>query len=349
MNEVIAFFVPWEFSWPVQLTISGALLLYWNGMRRSRPEELPGHGPVLAFVTGIVLMYLVTQTRFDYWSQYMFFVHRGQHLVLHHLAPFLIALSMPAPVLARGLPAPVRAWFARRRLLGSLWVGVYRTLQQPLIACVLFVGLIAFWLTPEIHFDAMLNSTLYWVMNWSMALDGLLFWWLMLAPISHQPATAPARGHALATFHSVGGLDVLPNTPALASVAKARQDAPPKRFATLAGAIWGPRHGKRGITPRLGYGTRVLLLAAVMVPQIIIGASITFADQVWFDVYAVCGRAWPVAPITDQHLGGLITWIPAAMMSVVGALVVLRFWIYSDQEAAKNTQNPVQAVRADLI
>lgn len=270
MDQVIAFFVPWEFSWPVQLTIWGSLLLYWNGLRLSRPDELPGHGPVLAFVVGVVLMYLVTQTYFDYWSQYMFFVHRGQHLVLHHLAPFLIALSMPAPVLARGLPQPVRAWFARRRLLRALWVRLYRALQQPLIACVLFVGLIAFWLTPEIHFDAMLNSTLYWVMNWSMALDGLLFWWLMF------------------------------------------------------------EHGKRGITPRLGYGTRVLLLAAVMVPQIIIGASITFADQVWFDVYAVCGRAWPVAPMTDQHLGGLITWIPAAMMSVVGALIVLRFWIYSD-------------------
>ena len=280
MNEVLAFFVPWEFSWLVQLAIWGALLLYWNGMRRSRPEALPGHGPVLAFVTGVVLIYLVTQTRFDYWSQYMFFVHRGQHLVLHHLAPFLIALSMPAPVLARGVPKPVKAWFARRRLLGSLWVAMYRTLQQPLIACVLFVGLIAFWLTPEVHFDAMLNSTLYWVMNWSMALDGLLFWWLMF------------------------------------------------------------EHGKRGITPRVGYGTRVLLLAAVMVPQIIIGASIAFADQVWFDVYAVCGRAWPVAPLTDQHLGGLITWIPAAMMSVAGALVVLRLWMYSEQGVTTSTRNP---------
>ena len=279
MNEVLAFFVPWEFSWLVQLTIWGALLLYWNGLRLSPPDVMPGYGPVLAFVTGIILMYLVTQTRFDYWSQYMFFVHRGQHLVLHHAAPFLIALSMPAPVLARGLPEPVRAWFARRRLLGSLWTGIYETLQQPLIACVLFVGLIALWLTPEIHFDAMLNLTLYWVMNWSMALDGLLFWFLMF------------------------------------------------------------EHGKRGITPRLGYGTRVLLLAAVMVPQIIIGASITFADQVWFDVYAVCGRAWPLAPITDQHLGGLITWIPAAMMSVVGALVVLRFWMYSDQGTTTKTPN----------
>jgi len=270
VTDFLAFFVPWEYSWLVQLTIWGALLLYWNGLRQSRPEELPGYGPVLGFVVGMVLMYLVTQTRFDYWSQYMFFVHRGQHLVLHHLAPFLIALAMPAPVLARGLPQPVKAWFARRTWLKAGWVGIYRFLQQPFIACLLFVGLIAFWLTPEIHFDAMLSSTLYWLMNWSMALDGLLFWWLMF------------------------------------------------------------ERGKPGITPRLGYGTRVLLLAAVMVPQIIIGASITFADQVWFDVYAVCGRAWPVAPITDQYLGGLITWIPAAMMSVVGALIVLRFWMYSD-------------------
>ena len=101
-------------------------------------------------------------------------------------------------------------------------------------------------------------------------------------------------------------------------------------------------HGKRGITPRLGYGTRVLLLAAVMVPQIIIGASITFADRVWFDVYAVCGRAWPLAPITDQHLGGLITWIPAAMMSVLGILVVLRMLLHQEQ-AQSEAPNPTAA------
>lgn len=278
MSEFLAFFVPWEFSWLVQISVWGALLLYCNGLRHSSAGQLPGYGPIIAFVVGVALMYLVTQTRFDYWSQYMFFVHRGQHLVLHHLAPFLIALAMPAPVLARGLPTPVRAWFGRRRWLRAIWVTLYRGLQQPAIACVLFVGLIAFWLTPEIHFDAMLNVNLYWVMNWSMALDGLLFWWLMFD------------------------------------------------------------RGSGGITPRLGYGTRVLLLFAVMVPQIIIGASITFAKANWFEVYAVCGRAWPLDPITDQHIGGLITWIPAAMMSVIAALVVLRFWIYDD--AARNAARP---------
>lgn len=281
MSEFLAFFVPWEFSWLVQISVWGALLLYFNGLRNSAPGQLPGYGPIIGFVLGVVLMYLVTQTRYDYWSQYMFFIHRGQHLVLHHLAPFLIALAMPAPVLARGIPQPVRAWFAERRRLRAVWVTVYRWLQQPAIACILFVGLIAFWLTPEIHFDAMLNVTLYWVMNWSMALDGLLFWWLMF------------------------------------------------------------ERGRGGITPKLGYGTRVLLLFAVMVPQIIIGASITFAEANWFEVYAVCGRAWPLDPLTDQHIGGLITWIPAAMMSVIGALVILRFWIYDD--AARNAARPAEA------
>jgi len=272
VTDILAFFVPWEFSLSVQLSVWAALLVYFNGLRNSAPGEMPGWGPVLGFVTGVALIYLVTQTRFDYWSQYMFFVHRGQHLVLHHLAPMLIALAMPAPVLERGLPAELKAWFARRAWLRAGWVGIYRSLQQPFIACLLFVGLIFFWLTPGIHFDAMLSSKLYWVMNWSMALDGLLFWWLMF------------------------------------------------------------ERGGAGITPRLVYGTRVLLLAAVMVPQIILGASITFAEAVWFDVYAVCGRAWPVDPLTDQHLGGLLTWIPPAMMSVVGALIVLRLWLYSDAE-----------------
>ena len=276
MSDFFFFFVPWEFSWLVQLTIWGSLLIYWNGLRLSRPDQLPGFWPVLAFVIGVLLMYLVTQTRFDYWSQYMFFVHRVQHLVLHHAAPFLIALSMPAAVLARGMPQPIKAWFARRTLLKAGWVGVYRFLQQPFIACLLFVGLIAFWLTPEIHFDAMLNSNLYWIMNWSMALDGLLFWWLIFDPRS------PA------------------------------------------------------VTNALGYGKRILLLALVAIPQMILGAWIVFSRGMVYDVYEVCGRAWPMPPETDQLLGGLLTWIPPAMMSILGILIVLRRAMHEDGKFPKS-------------
>ncbi|HMA32423.1 MAG TPA: cytochrome c oxidase assembly protein [Casimicrobiaceae bacterium] len=60
--------------------------------------------------------------------------------------------------------------------------GAYRFLQNPVVAPVLFVGLIYLWLTPAVHFDVMLSDRYYAVMNWSMLLDGLLFWSLVLDP-----------------------------------------------------------------------------------------------------------------------------------------------------------------------
>jgi len=277
MSEWLQYLAPWEPAPLVQLACGGAVLLYVIGAARIlRRGGRIGIGPPLAYVVGVVLMYAVTQTHYDYLSQYLFFAHRGQHLVLHHLAPFLIALAHPAPVLAAGLPARLRAASGGWRWLWRPLTAIYRALQQPAVACVLFVGLIYFWLIPSIHFDAMLSAKLYWVMNWSMALDGLLFWWLML------------------------------------------------------------EHGGRGVTPRLAYGLRILLLAAVMLPQILLGAFIALSRRELFDVYAVCGRAWPITPMADQHWGGLITWIPAAMMSALGAIVVLRFMLHDRSAADAN-------------
>jgi putative membrane protein len=64
-----------------------------------------------------------------------------------------------------------------------------------------------------------------------------------------------------------------------------------------------------------------------MVLQIIIGAYIGLSKHVLYDVYAVCGRAWPISPLTDQTIGGLTTWIPAAMMSVIAIILVIRMWM----------------------
>jgi putative membrane protein len=90
----------------------------------------------------------------------------------------------------------------------------------------------------------------------------------------------------------------------------------------------------------LGFGIRILMLWLVMVPQIMIGAYIGLSSEILYDVYAVCGRAWPVSPMTDQQLGGLITWIPAAMMSVVGALVVFRLWLHESERLEPRAAAP---------
>lgn len=337
MQNLAQFFTPWEFSWLVQASVWGVVIVYIRGLRKG---VRPGFWPAFTFLLGVALMYVVTQTYFDYWSQYMFFVHRGQHLVLHHLAPFLIALAAPGAVLAAGVPEAVKRWFAGQDWLCWLWVKTYRLLQQPFLASLLFVGLIAFWLTPDIHFDAMLSERLYWIMNWSMALDGLLFWWLMLAPVSHQFSTAAGHGQALSAFSSVTVLDSEETLPARSSVAKSEQPPPLDHLATNSDETRELAAPKDRITPQLSYGVRMFVLAAIMVPQIIIGARLAFSEQIVFDVYAVCGRAWPISPITDQQLGGLITWIPAAMMSVVASLVLLRRLLHSQ---ADQTAKPATA------
>jgi len=270
MSAIPDFFTPYEFSPTVLFgcLLAGGLFVRGMAARRAR-QQRTGFWRSLSFLAGLGLIYLVMQTRIDYWSQHMFWVHRLQHLVLHHLGPFLMVLAVPHEILADGLPA---GW--RQRLLLPLWrhpaIRVpYRTLQQPAIASLLFVGLIYFWLTPAIHFDAMLSQPRYLAMNWSMLLDGLLFWWLIVNP--------RRRDH--------GGL---------------------------------------------GFGARILLLWIITVPQILLGAYIALHHDILFDVYNVCGRAWPISALDDQAIGGLVTWIPTSMMSVIAAVVVMRMWLHDN-------------------
>ncbi|MBQ0834324.1 MULTISPECIES: cytochrome c oxidase assembly protein [unclassified Marinobacter] len=269
--SLLDYLLPYDFSPLTVLSYMLVLGFYGVGLLRMPDEDRPGGLRIFAFVLGVMICYGVMQTRFDYYAQYMFFVHRGQHLILHHIGPILIALSNPLPIM--------RFWYAKMSpgLKNALrpvgWM--YQVLQYPLIALILFVGLIYFWLWPSIHFDAMLSRDLYWIMNWSMLLDGLLFWWLVFDP--RPPA----------------------------------------------------------ITSSLGYGRRMLVLAAAGVLQMFLGAWIVFSRDMVYDVYEVCGRAWPIDPDVDQLLGGMLTYIPPAMMSVLGILLILRRAMHQDGKYPK--------------
>lgn len=264
LTAFVHYLMPWEFSPTVVGLCAAFLVVYLRGMRMTgRPVSPWRH---LGFLVGLVSIYVCLQTYVDYLSQHMFWVHRIQHLVLHHLGPFLIALAAPDEILARGLPAPLL------RPVRWLWKtpivrGLYRIIQSPLIACGLFVGLIYIWLTPSIHLDAMLSIFWYKVMNWSMVVDGLLFWWLIVGPETSKVRARP------------------------------------------------------------GHGARMIMLLAITLPQIAIGAYITFHTTIIYDSYSICGRAWSISPLVDQQLGGLNTWIPPAMMSVLGFVIVVSRWM----------------------
>lgn len=258
---------PWEFSPTVIVVTAVAVAMYARGSRRRRP----GRSRQLAFWTGLALIYIGLHTRLDYYAEREFFVHRFQHLLLHHVGPFLIALSYPGTTLRAAVPLRWRTRWLQPLLRTWPVRTLFAVLFNPWVASCLFFGVIYVWLWPPIHFVAMLDWRLYRLMNWSVTVDGLLFWWLVMDPRPRPPA-------------------------------------------------------------RLGPGMRVLVPLFVAVPQILLGAFISLAKTDLYPIYALCGRAFPsISTMSAQLIGGLILWIPSAMMSVLASLIAMGHWMSLSQ------------------
>ena len=174
---------PWDFSWPEYLAFALTILWFLRGLGATPEASRPSIGRRIAFFSGLALLYAVLQTHFDYMAQHMFFLNRIQHVVMHHIGPFLIALGCAGETIGRGMPPRLRRMAESRP--AAVTIGV---LQQPVVAVFLFVGLFYFWLIPPVHFRAMIDPRLYALMNASMVLDGLLFWSLTLDPRPRPPA-----------------------------------------------------------------------------------------------------------------------------------------------------------------
>ncbi|TAN06002.1 MAG: cytochrome c oxidase assembly protein [Rhodanobacteraceae bacterium] len=270
MLDFLRWWIPWEPSASVVVAFALAVWLYTRGVRRS-PMTAPWHRQVF-FWLGMLVLYVGLHTQLDFYAEHEFFIHRIQHLGLHHLGPFLIVLAFPGVTMRRGLPVRWRTRYLRPVLAWAPVRAFFNVLLHPFVAGLLFVGLIYLWLWPAVHFDAMLDWRLYHIMNFSMAVDGLLFWWLVL---DHRPH-------------------------------------PPARLAPL---------------------MRIFLAFITIIPQLLIGAYIALTMKNLYPIYGLCGRAFAgIAPLTDQHLGGLVIWIPSGMMGVLGGLVAFSHWIRLDSK-----------------
>ena len=272
----------WDHS---PLIIGGCLIvliIYLRGFRlRSARRERVSLWRASSYVSGVLMTYIVLQSPMDALADHIFWVHRVQHVALHHWIPMLLALAAPIPELVRGLPRSIRVHVLRPILRSRGVRGTWAFIQHPVVAPILFVGLILFWLTPSIFQYATLNENVHDIMHFSMLIDGIPFWWLMLSP----------------------------------------------------------RQG------RVSYGKRLIILWAIMLPQILAGAYITFASRVLYPLYAIMDQGWVSSYMRDQRLGGLVVWIPPSMMSAVAGLIVIRWWIEHVRESDPSRRS-IEAIAA---
>jgi putative membrane protein len=188
----LPFWMPWEFSWPVYLATALSLAWFFRGLSRLPAAERPVLWRNAAFVLGVLANYAVLQTHVDYLAQHMFFVHRWAHFVLHHAGAFMIALGVSGPAVRAGMPKFLTPMIDNRPVRRTV-----DFMQHPAVAPFLFVGLLYFWLFPEIHTRVMLDRNLYDIMNWTMAINGIFFWCLILDPRPKPPARISSLMRAL--------------------------------------------------------------------------------------------------------------------------------------------------------
>lgn len=168
---------PYIFNAPIFACTILAAFWYARGLGRMPPAERPARWRPIAYFAGVAAIYVVTQTRFEYAAQHMFFLNRLQQMTLGVFAPFAIAFAWPRDVLARGVPGG---------LIRAAEAPAFRIplaiLRHPLVAAVIGFAVTAVWVMPRVDFVSMLNPPLYAVMNLSMILSGLLFWLVVLDP-----------------------------------------------------------------------------------------------------------------------------------------------------------------------
>jgi putative membrane protein len=179
----LPFWMPWEFSWPEYLAVALTFAWFVRGLNILPKDQHPPLWRLICFVAGVASFWIVLQTRIDYYAQHMFFVHRWAHFVLHHAGAFFIAMGMSGQVLFAGTPDFLKPLVRSRPVQAILNI-----LQHPAMAPFLFVGLLYFWLIPAIHTRVMLDRNLYELMNWTMALNGVMFWSLILDSRAKPPA-----------------------------------------------------------------------------------------------------------------------------------------------------------------
>ncbi|MGI8517249.1 MAG: cytochrome c oxidase assembly protein [Acidimicrobiia bacterium] len=74
-------------------------------------------------------------------------------------------------------------------------------------------------------------------------------------------------------------------------------------------------------------GAGVLMVFGMAGQSVFLALLMTFADNPWYAAYANTTATWGMTPLTDQHLAGVIMWVPAGFVYTGVGLTLLARWL----------------------
>lgn len=102
---------------------------------------------------------------------------------------------------------------------------------------------------------------------------------------------------------------------------------------------WAIIHPRR----RADLGLSIIYLFTTAVHTAALGALMAFARTPWYPEYADSAAAWGLSAMEDQQLAGLIMWIPAGLVYLVAALLIVRRWLRDSEWRVSNTEHAAAA------
>jgi putative membrane protein len=111
-------------------------------------------------------------------------------------------------------------------------------------------------------------------------------------------------------------------------------------FLATAVLTWWPIFSPLDELPRLSEPAQLLYLFFESLPPTILGALITFAGEPLYTEYVAAPRLWGLSVLLDQQIGGLIMWIPGALVYLADFPVVFFDCLTRDESAAGRGARP---------
>jgi putative membrane protein len=107
--------------------------------------------------------------------------------------------------------------------------------------------------------------------------------------------------------------------------------------------MWWPVMSPLPELPRVAPALQMVYLFVLGIPMMVVAALITFSDNALYTWYAAAPRIFPLNVLDDQRLGGVIMWVPGALVLWLGITLVYFRW--SRGEAAAEARESEQRAK----
>lgn len=103
-------------------------------------------------------------------------------------------------------------------------------------------------------------------------------------------------------------------------------------FMSAALLMWWPIASHMSELPRLSYPLMMIYLFSLSIAQIVVFGLVTFSPDPLYQWYVDAPRLWPISPLVDQQIGGIIMKVGGSLIFITLIITVFFRWFNLEEK-----------------